>query len=243
VGGAQTVSGGGPVSWSGIDGMTFTAVVGVGGGATFVTGERSNGLSTVGAASLDGGPGVAVNLTGTMDYTLQGGGGQGYLPGGSAALTFGGGPFSGGTVTVYSAAGKLRVNPTVAADADRLAAAAPGPTGSAGASGDGEMARRIADLATQAIFEDIDETPAGYLGRTVQSLGAKGRDARIFEKASGSVLLQLQAQRESEVGVNVDEEMVQLLQYQRGFEAAARFLTTVDGLIDTLINRVGLAGR
>jgi len=77
----------------------------------------------------------------------------------------------------------------------------------------------------------------------VQSLGAKARDARIFEKASGSIEAQLEAQRESEVGVNVDEEMVQLLQYQRGFEAAARFLTTVDGLIDTLINRVGLAGR
>jgi flagellar hook-associated protein 1 FlgK len=101
------------------------------------------------------------------------------------------------------------------------------------------MARRIADLAAQEIFENTGETAAGFLGAAVQSLGAKARDAEVFEKASGSILAQVQAQRESETGVNLDEEMVQLLQYQRGFEAAARFLTTVDELIDTLINSVG----
>ena len=31
-----------------------------------------------------------------------------------------------------------------------------------------------------------------------------------------------------------------MVQYQRGFEAASRVLTTVDSVLDTLINRTGL---
>jgi len=41
-------------------------------------------------------------------------------------------------------------------------------------------------------------------------------------------------------GVNLDEEMLQMVQYQHAYEAAARVLTTVDSMLDTLINRTGL---
>ena len=49
------------------------------------------------------------------------------------------------------------------------------------------------------------------------------------------------ARRES--GVNLDEEMTNLLTYQRGYEAASRVLTTIDSMLDQLINRTGLVGR
>ncbi|MBE0618647.1 MAG: hypothetical protein IH608_12100, partial [Proteobacteria bacterium] len=199
--------------------------------------------STTGSASLDGGPAAAVDLTGANNLIFTGGAGHGFLAGGTATVNFSGGTFGGTTFTVFGAGARLALDPVVARDTDKVAAAlAPAP-GETAAAGDGEMARRIAGLAIRPIFEDVDETAAGLLGRVVQSLGAKGRDARVYEEASTSVLLQLDAQRESVSGVNVDEEMVQLLQYQRGFEAAARFLTTVDSLIETLINRVGLVGR
>ena len=41
-------------------------------------------------------------------------------------------------------------------------------------------------------------------------------------------------------GVNLDEETVNLMQAQRGYEAASRVMTTVDSVLDTLINRTGL---
>ncbi len=233
----ETAAGAGATfAWT-VDGVAFEATVGVGGGSAPRAGDRGHGLSTVGTAALDGGPAVRVDLASTNDLSFTGGSRNGFLAGGVATVTFGAGAFAGGSFTAYDPAGRLGLDPVVAADADQVAAAA------SRASGDGEMARRIADLAVRRIFEAIGETPAGYLGRTVQSLGAKGRDAEVMKEASTSVLLQLDAQRESVSGVNVDEEMVQLMQYQRGFEAAARFLTTVDGLLETLINRVGLAGR
>lgn len=231
------------VALGSVDGLDFVVDVTAPGAGTFSSLQRSDGLSTTGRVSLDGGPAAAVDLTGANNLTFTGGTAQGFLAGGTATVNFSGGPFGGTTFTLFGPGGRLAVDPVVARDTDKLAAARAPVGGAAPAVGDGETARRIADLAVQGIFEEIGETAAGFLGRVVQSLGARGRDARVFEEASTSVLLQLDAQRESISGVNVDEEMVQLLQYQRGFEAAARFLTTVDSLIDTLINRVGLVGR
>src|SRR4051794_36977655 len=44
-------------------------------------------------------------------------------------------------------------------------------------------------------------------------------------------------------GVNSDEEVSAMLTYQHAFEAASRVLTTVDSMLDTLINHTGLVGR
>ncbi len=224
---------GGTASWS-ADGVTFEAAVAAG---TYAAGERSDGLLTAGTVSLDGGPAQPLDLASDASVSLTGGVDMGFLPGGTAEIFFSGEPFAGGTVTVYAPDAVLELDPVVATDTDRIAA------GRGGAAGDGETARRIADLAAQTVFEGVGETPAGYLGRIVQDLGSRARDARVFDEAGQAVLTQLEAQREAVSGVNLDEEMVQLLQYQRGFEAAARFVNVVDGLIDTLINRVGLAGR
>jgi flagellar hook-associated protein 1 FlgK len=51
------------------------------------------------------------------------------------------------------------------------------------------------------------------------------------------------SQIDSQSAVNIDEEMANLLTYQRGYEAAARVLTAIDAALDTLINRTGLVGR
>ncbi|GDY03479.1 hypothetical protein LBMAG49_28080 [Planctomycetota bacterium] len=43
-------------------------------------------------------------------------------------------------------------------------------------------------------------------------------------------------ERESISGVNLDEEMLDMTRYQQSFEAAARFLSTVQSLTEALIN-------
>ncbi|GAB4263472.1 MAG: hypothetical protein Kow0092_14400 [Deferrisomatales bacterium] len=226
-----------------VDGLTFTADVSLLASESFTAGERSDGWSTKGTAALDGGAAVAVDLTTQNNLTFTGGGDNGFTAGGTVTVNFAGKAFDGAAFTVYGPSATLAVDPVVAADTDKVAAARPPEGGGAPPTGDGEMARRLADLATEKIFEAVDETASGFFGRIVQSVGAQGRDARVFEEASRSVLLQLEAQRANVSGVNLDEEMVLLIQYQRGFEAAARFVTTVDGMLETLVNRLGLVGR
>ncbi|MCW2611859.1 MAG: flagellar hook-associated protein 1 [Actinomycetota bacterium] len=45
--------------------------------------------------------------------------------------------------------------------------------------------------------------------------------------------------RDSVAGVNLDEEMTNMLAYQRAYEGAARVMSTIDSMLDTLINRMG----
>jgi flagellar hook-associated protein 1 FlgK len=51
---------------------------------------------------------------------------------------------------------------------------------------------------------------------------------------------QVDGSREQLSGVNLDEEMVSMMSSQHAYEAAARVMTTVDSVLDTLINRTGL---
>ena len=56
--------------------------------------------------------------------------------------------------------------------------------------------------------------------------------------ASAAVTLQL-----SNSSVDIDEENVNLLTFQHAYQGAARVMTAVDEMLDTLINRTGLVGR
>ena len=51
------------------------------------------------------------------------------------------------------------------------------------------------------------------------------------------------AAREAVSGVDIDEELTNMVMFQRAYEGAARMLTAVDQALDTLINRTGLVGR
>ncbi|MDP3043922.1 MAG: flagellar basal body rod C-terminal domain-containing protein, partial [Bacillota bacterium] len=53
-----------------------------------------------------------------------------------------------------------------------------------------------------------------------------------------AILGQIELLRESVSGVNLDEELTRMMQYQYGYQAAARVVTMMDELLDTLINRM-----
>ncbi|GAA2872141.1 flagellar hook-associated protein FlgK [Actinoplanes cyaneus] len=102
---------------------------------------------------------------------------------------------------------------------------------------DGNIADRISDLADSKTDADAEyQSMIGELGVSAQS-AIRRRDVQ------NAVTDQVDAARDAESGVNLDEEMTNLLTYQRGYEAASRVLTTIDSMLDQLINRTGMVGR
>ncbi len=68
-----------------------------------------------------------------------------------------------------------------------------------------------------------------------QSFGVRTDAARNQAQAAGIVRASLENQRASVSGVSVDEESINLLTYQRQYQGAARFITVVDELTQTLL--------
>ena len=77
----------------------------------------------------------------------------------------------------------------------------------------------------------------------VVTLGNATADATARAGTQQSLFANATAARQSGHGVNLDEEMVSLVQYQRALEASSRAMTAIDEALDVLINRTGLVGR
>jgi flagellar hook-associated protein 1 FlgK len=74
----------------------------------------------------------------------------------------------------------------------------------------------------------------------VTGFGITVSSANQATTSQTAMVTQIDAARESVSGINIDEEMVNLLTAQRNYEGAARVLTAVDSMLDTLINRTGV---
>jgi flagellar hook-associated protein 1 FlgK len=105
----------------------------------------------------------------------------------------------------------------------------------AGTPGDNTIARQIAALADDPTFINA-QTAQQFYANTLNRVATAGADAANGAKTTSLVNDQLNAQRESVIGVNLDEEALSLIRYQRAFEAAARIVNTTNELLGTLIN-------
>jgi flagellar hook-associated protein 1 FlgK len=119
----------------------------------------------------------------------------------------------------YSSANPVSADPTVAGTSNH------------------DIADRLSDIGASGTGPD--QTYQQMIGQLGVAAQASGRRSEI----QNSVRDQVDTDRTAESGVNLDEEMTNLLTFQRGYEAASRVLTTVDSMLDQLINRTGLVGR
>ena len=77
----------------------------------------------------------------------------------------------------------------------------------------------------------------------LDGLGVQSSVSTRNESIQSVITSQVDDDRESVSGVSLDEEMTNMLSYQHGYQAAARMVTTIDEMLDVLINRTGLVGR
>ena len=133
------------------------------------------------------------------------------------------------------------VQPTAVADASaslqmNISLTSEIAAGTTGASGDNTNALAMLDLEqqTQADFGGND-TFVSYYGKIVSTLGVEAARNRQAQQGYEDSLIQLQNLRDGVDGVSLEDEMINLMQYQKGFEASAKFLSTVDEMMGTLL--------
>ncbi len=117
-----------------------------------------------------------------------------------------------------------------------LTATAQLAAGTTGASGDNTNALAILDLEKQTSSGlGGNDTFVSYYGKIVSTLGVEAARNRQAQQGYEDSLLQLQNLRDGIDGVSLEDEMINLLQYQRSFEASAKFLSSVDDMMGTLL--------
>jgi len=109
-------------------------------------------------------------------------------------------------------------------------------SGTAGAVGDNIVALALAQLAdqkhaglgNQTFLESYGQV-VGNLGQSLNSTNTQLANQEIVE----GMLLR---QRDSVSGVSLDEEMTDLIKFQRAFEASAKLITTIDEMLETVLS-------
>lgn len=129
-----------------------------------------------------------------------------------------------------SSAGDIEVNPDLLSSPDGLAAGIGLATGD-----DGNLGRMVA-LRDRDITALDSNTIEDYYADLIGDIGFETAAARSALEGQDQLLAQLEADRESVSGVNLDEEMVDMLRYQQSYEAAARMISVAQEMTDTLIN-------
>lgn len=126
--------------------------------------------------------------------------------------------------------GDVGVNAAVAANPGLMAAALTAMPG------DNANVTRLLDFQRQGLDSLDGASIDTYYQGVVASLGVQSAAARDRSAGSEAIRAAIQNQREAISGVSIDEETVKLIQYQSGYQAAARFISTVDELIQVLLN-------
>ena len=104
---------------------------------------------------------------------------------------------------------------------------------STGLPGDNTNALAIAELKDGSFTGNT--TFSQFYNSIVTDLGTAGRDAKINYDAQGKFTQELRAAKEAVSGVSIEEEAINLVKLQRAYEAAAKVLSTVDQMMDTIL--------
>ncbi|WP_159810141.1 flagellar hook-associated protein FlgK [Cellulomonas citrea] len=135
---------------------------------------------------------------------------------GGAVFTFGTGtPAQGLTLAITDPAALALADPTLGAL-------------------DGSIGKKIAGLASSSTGADHVWSDA------VVDIGSKTAAATSRSKVAEATRSTIASEQTAGASVDSDEETINMLAYQRAYQAAARVMTTIDSVLDTLINRMAV---
>lgn len=140
---------------------------------------------------------------------------------------------------VTNPAAYIAINQAITSDVLSVASSFPDTRGEA-QSGDGNAALEIASIRNSQVMIGRYRTFDDYFAESVTNVALKGEQAEINMLSQNSIMADLRTMRDSISGVNIDEELADIIKFQHGYNAAAKFITVIDELLDTVINRLGV---
>lgn len=128
-------------------------------------------------------------------------------------------------------ASDILVSEEIAGDVSRIAA-------STGEVGNTTNALRLAALQhdTNAVE---NTTFSDYLHQIASSLGEEAGNAYRSEESFTDLETSLRNRRDEISGVSTDEELVNLVRFQQAYQASAKYISIVDGLVESLLTSIG----
>ncbi len=130
-----------------------------------------------------------------------------------------------------SNAGTIAVNANIVANTDLIAAA-----GAAGSiPGDNSNAISIANLQSDSTLMPGNSTFDDYFNALVGDVGSDVQAAGFNHNHQETMVFSLQNYRQEISGVSLDEEMVNLIQHQHAYNAAAKMINAADEMLSTLL--------
>ncbi|MDD2221467.1 MAG: flagellar basal body rod C-terminal domain-containing protein [Clostridia bacterium] len=106
-----------------------------------------------------------------------------------------------------------------------------------------KMINAMEDAVDETIYPGITGNFEDFAKTLMDTIAIDTGYYKDINDMNKAILTSAANQRESIMGVLVDEETVNLISYQKAYQAAARLMTVMDETLDVLINRMGVVGR
>ena len=134
----------------------------------------------------------------------------------------------------FTGASDITVNGLIVNDTNLIAAAAD----TEGVPGGNSNAITVAEIQHRLLMSGGSATIDDFFNGLVSDVGWFVSQAKVNMDHQSTVSLQLATYREEVSGVSMDEEMVNMVQFQSAYNAAAKLVSTVDEMLEALIAMV-----
>ena len=113
----------------------------------------------------------------------------------------------------------------------------------ADSTGDGSNALDLYQVNSTKLADLGNVTLGDHYRAIIAKLGVDSRSASDMVESQDILVSSLDTRKQETSGVSLDEEMANLIKFQNAYNAAARLVTTIDEMMEVVVNRMGLVGR
>lgn len=138
---------------------------------------------------------------------------------------------SSGNIVNTVVDGELKINSSILSNPGNIAA-----SDTQGTDGNNNNSNKIAALINTSFPELNNLTFGDNYSAILNSIGLDKNQSNNDYQSGNAILQNLQTQKQSYSGVSIDEEMTNILKYQKSYDAAARMVKVADSMIQTLLD-------